>query len=575
MRNFVAVAVLVGLAIMPTSSAAQGFVIDKFHADIEVQENGTIEVVETIKVEFQSRKHGIYREIPFRYRDELGNDVTMPVSVKSVTHNDDDNWTYEVSKQGNVVNIRIGDADRFVSGEQWYKISYEVRNAIGFFEDFDELYWNVTGNYWKADIRHASASISIVTDRAVNLQNAACYTGRYGSSKSDCTHEILRGRAEFQAERELRAGEGLTFALSWDKGIVAEPTGWQKFLWAINLRENWVFIVPLIVLIVMFRLWYRHGRDPKVRAAIAVKYEPPTVDGKLLTPSQLGALVDETMDQRDLTATIIELGNQGYIELKEIEKEALISLFNTTDYELIQLKPPDDELSSFQAALMRALFPAGITERLVSDLKNKFYRHIPSLTKKVFRELVDLGCFATSPSKVRTKYALIGAVVILIGSVGLLLLSAESGWKAISCGVASGLIVMAFANAMPAKTRKGAIAKADILGFQEFLNRADKERLERLGPEFFYKYLPYAIALDVVDHWVDAFKDLVTEPPQWFVGHHPGVFHFTSFASSITTATSHLSTATFSAPRGSGSSGGSGGGGFSGGGGGGGGGGSW
>jgi uncharacterized membrane protein len=147
--------------------------------------------------------------------------------------------------------------------------------------------------------------------------------------------------------------------------------------------------------------------------------------------------------------------------------------------------------------------------------------------------------------------------------------------------VASGLIIMFFSGAMVAKSPRGAMAKAHILGFREFMNRADRDRIEKLGKDVFYKYLPYAIALDVVDHWVEVFDGLLTEPPKWFVGMH-GVHHFNvrSFSQSISAASSHLGSQMFSAPRGSGASGGGGfsgggGGGFSGGGGGGGGGGSW
>ena len=122
-----------------------------------------------------------------------------------------------------------------------------------------------------------------------------------------------------------------------------------------------------------------------------------------------------------------------------------------------------------------------------------------------------------------------------------------------------------------------------ILGFQLFMNRADKDRIEKLGQAAFYEYLPYAIALDVVDHWVDAFEGMLTSPPKWYlIGAHQASFSARAFSRSITAASSHLGSTMFSAPRGSGlsagggfSGGGSSGGGSSGGGGGGGGGGSW
>ncbi len=67
---------------------------------------------------------------------------------------------------------------------------------------------------------------------------------------------------------------------------------------------------------------------------------------------------------------------------------------------------------------------------------------------------------------------------------------------------------------MPAKTKAGASVYMDILGFQEFMHRAEKDKLERIGDkDLFSKFLPYAIALDVVDSWAKAFEGIYQEPP--------------------------------------------------------------
>jgi uncharacterized membrane protein len=121
---------------------------------------------------------------------------------------------------------------------------------------------------------------------------------------------------------------------------------------------------------------------------------------------------------------------------------------------------------------------------------------------------------------------------------------------------------------MPIKTRVGTSTYMDILGFQEFMNRAEKDRLERMGDKaLFSKFLPYAIALDVTDNWAKAFEGIYQEPPDWFVS--PVGFRTFNpylFSHSINFISSNLSSAIFSAPRGSGGGGDGGGGGFGGGG---------
>lgn len=138
------------------------------------------------------------------------------------------------------------------------------------------------------------------------------------------------------------------------------------------------------------------------------------------------------------------------------------------------------------------------------------------------------------------------------------------------------LPLFVFGRVMPAKTRTGASTYMDVLGFQGFLNRAEKDRLERMGDKnLFFKFLPYAIALDVEDNWAKALEGIYQEPPQWYRSSRGfGTFSPYGFTRSLNSVTSSLASAMFSSPRGSGR-GGLGGGGSSGGGFGGGGGESW
>src|SRR4030042_2590829 len=174
-------------------------------------------------------------EIPFRYTDERGNTIRTPLSVLSVTDESGKDWSYKVARKGNIVNIRIGDPKSYVDGTKTYVISYLVENGVLFFEDHDELYWNVTGNYWWAPIRQASATGDLAAkDRRPTLW-AACYTGAPGSKATDCGFETSRNSAEFFTKKDLAPREGFTIAFGWAKGLVAPPASWHKLLLALNL----------------------------------------------------------------------------------------------------------------------------------------------------------------------------------------------------------------------------------------------------------------------------------------------------------------------------------------------------
>ncbi|MDI7261299.1 MAG: DUF2207 domain-containing protein, partial [Thermodesulfobacteriota bacterium] len=362
------------LILIVSPAFAQYFTITKFHSDITIQKDSSFIVREIIDVKFERPRRGVYREIPFRYRDEFGKVITTPIRVLSVTDGSGKTWKYQVKKTGSIINVRIGDPKRFVERNQTYVIIYEVENAILFFSDHDELYWNVTGNYWKAPIQEASADVTLATkEKSKNLW-AAGYTGSFGSKATECSFETYNNSSKFLTTKNLNQGEGLTIAFGWDKGLVSPPSSLKKFLWALNLRENWVFLIPIFSFLYMVNLWYRKGRDPRVRESITVMYEPPKFGDRPLTPAEVGTLVDEKLDPRDISSTIVGLAVKGYIKVEEVKKEGLI--FDRSDYYLKKVKEPDEALSSFETELMSRLFSFAPSRLSVSSLKNKFYKDL-------------------------------------------------------------------------------------------------------------------------------------------------------------------------------------------------------
>jgi uncharacterized membrane protein YgcG len=557
---------------------SQDFTITDFNAAITVNEDSSFTVRETISVDFHRPRHGIYREIPYVYSDSQVDSVKTPTGILSVRDGAGRKIRYKISRTGNLINVRIGDPGEYVTGFQKYEIYYKVENAVLFFEDHDEIYWNVTGNYWKAPIKHAQCSVRLGTEGITKKYQASCYTGRTGSDESSCRFTPYENFIEFSAQRSFSAGEGLTIAYGWDKGLVSPPSAFRKFLWKINLRQNWIYLIPLMSLIAMANLWSSKGRDPRQREAVTVMYGPPEHGNRPLSPAEIGSLVDEKLDPRDITASIVGLAAKGYITIEEKTEDGFI--FDSKDYYLSKLKETDDSLTSFERELMSGLFSPGEAGVMVSDLKNSFYKKLEALKNTLYGELMDKKFFSSNPQSVRQLYAGTGvAVGVLLAFFFNFSMGSYLGdFRAITAGILTGLPILGFSRYMPVKTRKGAGVYMDILGFEEFLNRAEKDRLERMKDDhLFSKFLPYAMALDVADNWAKAFEGIYQEPPQWYVSSGGfRTFNTRGFSRSISTAMTSLSSAMYSAPRSSGKGGGfSGGGGSSGGGFGGGGGGSW
>jgi hypothetical protein len=339
---------------------------------------------------------------------------------------------------------------------------------------------------------------------------------------------------------------------------------------------NWLLTLPLFVTGGMFWLWYTRGRDPRLRPIMAV-YEPPAG----LAPAELGTLVDNSPDLRDITATIVDLAVRGYILIEEKETEKAFGLLKSTDYYFRLRKPYQGatDLKPFEYKLLDRFFSGRQSSYIkdvapavtLSDLENSFYRHLPDLRDTLLDEMIRRGYYDRRPDQVRKLYLGVGAAVLglsfyLGGLVGQVLGVGES--TALFSGLLSGAAIAGFGWFMPARTQKGARVLEGVLGFEEFLSRVEADRLQRMitSPQLFEKFLPYAMALGVESQWAAAFESIYKQPPEWYHGRPGTMFRANTFATNMNAMSSSMATAMSSRPRSTGSGGWGGGSGFGGGG---------
>jgi len=326
----------------------------------------------------------------------------------------------------------------------------------------------------------------------------------------------------------------------------------------------------------MFWLWYTRGRDPRLKP-VSVQYDPP--EG--LTPAEVGTLIDNSPDMRDITAGLVDLAVRGYIMIEEKQESQLLGLVPRKDHVFHLRKPRQEwgELQSHEQAILDGMFSGGEVQQVeLSELQNKFYTSLPGIREQIFERLMQRRYFAHRPDRVVAGYLATGFVLGIMIVAGGLVLGKSTGMAplaSIVAGIATGGIIVLFGFIMPARTVAGTRAFEGILGFEEFIKRVETDRLEKLvkTPAMFEKYLPYAMALGMEKHWAAAFADVYREPPQWYRGSYAGAFYPLLLVGSLSHMSARAGTVMASAPRSVGKSGfsggGSSGGGFGGGGGGG------
>jgi len=546
--------------------------IQRFNAEIAVLPNSSVSVNESITVHFIGGPwHGLYREIPVEYVTPQGMNYSLFTSITSIADGAGHPLKYESSRERHYRKLKIfvHNADDSV---QTINIQYSVSDALRFFEDHDEFYWNVTGDEWDVPIGNATASISLPV-AAKNIRTNV-FTGAYRSTAKNAEAEVTGNGVSVRTTSPLGYHEGLTIAVAFDKGAVSEPTSFDKLV--LFLRSNWPLFFPIGIFAFMFWLWWSKGRDPRLRP-IAAQYEPPDK----LTPSEVGTLVDNSADMRDITAAIVDLAVRGYLVIEEHSQEHMMGLWKDQDYTFVLKKPRSEwsaALKPHEMALLDGIFDDGTVEERVnmSELHNVFYQSLPVIKNRIFGSLLDRGYYLHRPDTARATYFGLGLVVGFLGIAGGSAIGANLGMAGapfIIAGILSAAIICGFGWFMPARTSAGARALEGVLGFEDFLAHVESDRFNRMikTPEMFEKFLPFAMALGVEKNWSKAFANIYTQPPGWYQGGNFGSgFYPYMFVNNINAMSSQAGTVFASAPRSSGGSGfsggGGGGGGFSGGG---------
>jgi hypothetical protein len=563
---FLIFATLVALTV---PASAKSWRVSDFQDTITVNPDGSALINETITLKFVGEWHGIHRTIPIEYPGPNGTNYQLFVDITSITDENGVKLKYDSSTSGAYRDLKIYILDA-VNATRTVEIAYRVRNGTRFFDSYDEFYWNVTGNDWPVPIDHASAGVHF-PEAANESLRAQAFTGAYGSTGSDASAKVEGSTAEFETNNPLPMRGGLTIDVYIPKGILKEPGWLARLFWFIG--GNPAVFLPLVTLAVMLPLWWYKGRDTDPGMSVAPMYEPPAG----ISPAEAGTLLDDRIHPRDITSTIVDLAVRGFLKIEETDEKGL--LFHNKDYIFHLLKPmsqwTDENLAPHESVMLTNIFLDGASDTRLSSLKNRFYNAVPVIRTDIMSALKQKGIYRLDPESANGYSA--GAAFCILAPFAIFQYMRWADFFSsipvlIVCLVIAAVIWWLFAREMTAKTLKGSRIHIAVLGFQEFMNRVDAERLKTMPSNTFEKFLPYAMALGVEHHWAQAFAGIVHDPPTWYAapaGYGYGMaFNPILFSSSMHGMATDMHQVFVSAPRASSSgSGWSGGGGFGGGGG--------
>lgn len=534
---------------------ASAEVINNFEAKIEINKDSSVLVSEKINYDFgDNQRHGIFRDIPL----SAENGPQLDIDILGVFDESGRDYPYDRYTRKNVLNIKIGNPNLTISGKKAYVIKYLVRNAIRTFSDHDELYWNVTGNQWLVPIDKASAFVTLF-DPSLKDPRMACFTGPVKSVLSKCVFSKVSGGFDYTTTDNLKTKEGLTIVFSMPSGYVkvadiksidttpVKPTpynidiggdryiaGSRMFDLLVPFVMVFIFIVSVVVIILSLHGPIRIKPKPSIPKElrglpIVVEYNPPDN----LPPIEVGTLLDRRVDVTDISSVIMDLAVHGYLKIKHISVKSFLS--NQDDFELIRLKSGED-LNHPADKIIFDLFFKHNDRISLSKFKGSgtvFQNHIEKIIDETEKRMSDEGYFdqpANDKTKKPENYLVI--LGLIIGAVSAGVIFGGVGLAAYSSLVVIIIFITELMKLGHRITPRGVAAFAKVLGFREFLQLTEKDKLElldapELRPETFEKFLPYAMALGVEDKWAKKFESIYNTIPSWY--EDPTMSTFNSF----------------------------------------------
>lgn len=600
---------------------ANDYDITKYDVEIVVDEHNKYSIKENIDTYFNVSKHGIVRRIPL-YNNIIRQDGTRErnrVLISNVHVNEE----FASSRENNNYVLKIGSADKTLTGKHSYSISYDYDIGLDKNNKYDELYFNIIGTEWDTNI--SNVTFKITMPKEFDASKLGFSYGEYGESNTDnISYDVDGNVITGSFEGTLLAGEGLNVRMVLPEGYFIRKSVGSSLL------ECWYYIIPILGVLISYLIWKKYGKDDQVVDVVSF-YPPENMNSLDVAFAKKGSV-----NSNDAVSLLVYLASKGYIKIVEDKKSK--SRFT------IQKVKEYDGNNKEEELFFRGLFKK-VWDSISSDeLNESFYLTINSiLTKKnstanrkeIFNNKSSnkryiLFLFMLITSSLSTIIPALGyklsdvifSIIIcnLIGIVALIIVAIIYDNNCTKKGLNSALgfafffvLALAVANftiigfeyiyydtvyligfilcmvctyliyffylIVTKRTEYGNKVLGEVNGFKKFLETAEKDKLESLvhdDPSYFYNILPYAYVLGVSDAWIKQFEGIAIAPPDWYES--ADTFDYYRFNRSLNRTIHSASRVMNSVPQSSGGSssgGGFSGGGFSGGGSGGGGGSSW
>jgi len=575
------IGVLLNLVVATAAAADEGsedvenfrYTSWQVHYDLKVDAEGRTqaEVAEILDAQFPEfdQNRGIIRSLPLRYQGA----PAAPEDI-SVTDGAGDRVPFEIEDSEGFRSILVGD-DSFVHGEQTYVISYTVDDVIHAPDDADEFYWDLIPVDRQQEIGEVSAHVSL-DDTLTGALNGdvACYRGSPENTQS-CDIKVSSDESTLEVTSvDLAAGQGITLAVGFEPGTVAQPPEREGSFVLDVLPVIFVGISVILAAAGAFGVATMVRRHRNDTSHTNIAYGIPAAMNPLIAQWITGRR------NEPIVATLLDLAVRGVVRIEEAPDAAK----QKKPKPMLRLVDPESATDPLEVQLLEALFPD-----LTPGTVFTFPKYSKKFTKAAQQAMRDSGQAVIDrgyQQKTRHRGAAIAgwiALVFLIPVVVLLILGASrDNTPTTVAGVVVGLLSLAllFVCVMPHRvlTPYGAATRRQLEQLRTTMTASEADRLEamqsfaqapRTQPShhafddshiirIYDRFLPYAVLFGRQKDWskalANAYQHYNMTPPAWY----PALWAHgaTGMHNSLDSMLSSVSSAASTSSSGAGSTGG-------------------
>ena len=553
--------------------------ISNYDVNLSVQQSGELHFVETIHYDFEgASKHGIFRDIPSTVK---GSGRAKSIGLYDFSIQMDGNKVeWEKSKisnsdAGELIRLKIGSPSKLITGKHVYKITYKVKKgALPSSQNTsqDAIRWNLIGTGWEVPIMQTDSNIYLPP--SIHQLNTAVHTfaGRYGSTKNGPNPQWIDPEHLQLHMSLLEPHSGLTVEISYPIGLL-DQTGAETMAETPFERMlgswHWPALFGFILYLLHFLSNHRGFIDER---SIAPRYYAP----EEISVLQSGLIYDKFTDNEDYAAAVLELAQQGYLEIYQEKKDddpflkrtgkKTVDLSEDMKYLMDRVlfsgkrthllkKDSQTEASHLKdgfKTINSMLYSWSVTEEYMREnpqaVRKKFLTRVAlfmvpiiALTLYTLFMLYDIEFMMTFlfnmiflgvgvaiiVSNKRVSQKIFGYIFALFGTIPLLvMIGSNFSLSSLASSPIAAIALMGIAiyytyRRVGAYTKKGAYTHKQLLGLKEFMSRVKEDEIKRRleqDPLYLEKEIPYAVLFGITKHWLKLYEAVGATYPHWYHG---------------------------------------------------------